>query len=100
VVYFGSAASYIHAASAGPYRASNALVWFAIKEAKKKNCVCFDLYGIAPLGADESHPWHGLTKFKQSFGGNRMHYIGGFDYPISDFWYNLYKLSKKSIRTL
>jgi len=94
IVYFGATASYIHAASDGPYRAANALVWTAIKEAKKKQCAYFDLYGVAPPGAAESHPWRGLTKFKESFGGARTHYIGGFDYPISNFEYNLYKVYK------
>lgn len=95
IVYFGDTASYIHAASDGPYRAANALVWAAIREAKKKQCEYFDLYGVAPLGADEKHPWHGLTKFKESFGGTRSHYIGAFDHPVSSLWYKLYKLAKK-----
>ncbi len=95
IVYFGDTASYIHAASSGPYRAANALVWTAMREAEKKQCAYFDLYGIAPPGASESHPWHGLTKFKESFGGNRIHYIGAFDYPFSNFWFNLYKFGKK-----
>lgn len=95
IVYFGQTASYIHAASDGPYRAANALVWTAIREAKKKNYKYFDLYGVAPQSASKSHPWRGLTKFKESFGGTRTHYIGAFDYIISNFWYNLYKLGKK-----
>lgn len=95
IVYFGDTASYIHAASAGHYRAANALVWTAMREAKKKQCARFDLYGVAPLSAVESHPWRGLTKFKESFGGARTHYIGAFDYPFSKFWFNLYKFGKK-----
>lgn len=98
MVYFGNTASYIHAASDGPYRAANALVWTAIKEAKNKQCKYFDLYGVAPLDADEKHPWRGLTKFKESFGGTRSHYIGAYDRPISKFWYELYKLGKKSLK--
>lgn len=94
VVYFGTTASYIHAASHGPYRAANSLVWTAIKEAKKQNCRYFDLYGVAPLGAGENHPWHGLTRFKESFGGARTHYIGSFDYTFSKFWYGLYQMYK------
>jgi len=98
IAYFGSTASYIHAASAGPYRAANVLVWTAIKEAKKRQHVYFDLYGVAPLDASENHPWRGLTKFKQSFGGTRTHYIGGFDYLFSNFWYRIYKLSKEILK--
>ncbi len=95
VVYFGDTASYIHAASAGQYRAANALVWTAMREAKKKQYAYFDLYGVSPLDAGENHPWRGLTKFKESFNGNRVRYIGAFDYPISNLWFNLYKLGKK-----
>jgi lipid II:glycine glycyltransferase (peptidoglycan interpeptide bridge formation enzyme) len=98
IVYFGDTASYIHAASDGPYRAANALVWTAMREAKKKQCAFFDLYGVAPLGAGPEHHWHGLTKFKESFGGARTHYIGGFDYSISNLWHKLYKFSKKSLK--
>lgn len=94
IVYFGDTASYIHAASAGQYRAANALVWTAMREAKKKQCAHFDLYGIAPLGAPENHPWRGLTKFKESFGGARTHYIGAHDYPISNVWYKIYNFYK------
>lgn len=100
IVYFGTNASYIHAASDGPYRAANALVWTAIKESKKRNCKYFDLYGVAPLGTNENHPWYGLTKFKESFGGTRIQYVGSFDYPISHFWYNLYKLEKDLLNNL
>lgn len=98
VVYFGKTASYIHAASSGSYRAANALVWFAMKEAEKKLCENFDMYGISPAGANEKHPWFGLTKFKESFGGKRTHYIGAFDHPFSGFWFKLYKLGKKSLK--
>lgn len=94
IIYFGPAASYVHAASAGPYRAANALVWAAIKEAKKKQCQWFDMYGVASADAGENHPWRGLTKFKESFGGKRIHYIGAFDYVFSSFWYKIYKLYK------
>ena len=66
IVYFGDTASYIPSASDGPYRAANALVWTAMREAKKKQCKYFDLYGVAPLGAGPEHHWHGLTKFKES----------------------------------
>lgn len=94
-VYFGKTASYIHAASFGPYRAANALVWAAIREAKKKQCLWFDLYGVAPENAPEDHPWRGLTRFKESFGGRRIHYISAFDYPFSRFKYNLYNIYKR-----
>lgn len=94
VAYFGPTASYIHAASAGRYRATNAVVWEAIKAAKKRGCSKFDLYGIAPKTASSSHPWSGLTMFKQSFGGEKKHYIGTFDYPLSKTWHGIYKMAK------
>lgn len=97
VVYFGTTASYIHAASHGSYRAANALVWAAMREAKKKNYLYFDMYGVSPANAPENHPWRGLTKFKESFGGRRVNYIGAYDYAFSDFWTNLYKIYKLHI---
>lgn len=92
IVYFGSTASYIHAASCGAYRAANALVWYAMKESKKKGCKEFDLYGVAPLNSGETHSWYGLTKFKESFSGKRTKYIGAYDYSFSDTWHSIYKL--------
>lgn len=51
------------------------LIWEAIQESKKRNCIALDFVGVW----DERIPkknqaWHGFTKFKEGFGGNALYY--------------------------
>lgn len=39
----------------------------------------FDLLGIAPPGSDETHYLAGVTRFKESFGGETIVYAGSYD---------------------
>ena len=58
------------------------LQWTALCDAKKHGCVSYDFYGIPPTD-DESHPMHGLYRFKTGFGGSIVHRIGSIDVPLS-----------------
>ncbi|NIT03732.1 peptidoglycan bridge formation glycyltransferase FemA/FemB family protein [Candidatus Saccharibacteria bacterium] len=81
---YGDTTSYIHGASVKTdVPASYTLLWEAILEAKRDKRSYFDFWGIAPEGADESHPWYGYTLFKKGFGGQPIDYIGAWDYAIS-----------------
>ena len=62
--------------------ASYLLQWEIIKEAKKKGCVLYNFWGIAPK-ENRHHPWHGLTLFKKGFGGEKREYIKTQDFPLS-----------------
>lgn len=70
-IYYYGASSHAHRASMAPYL----LQWEAIKFAKKAKCRTYDLLGIAPSSdADGSHPWRGITAFKEKFGGRVVNY--------------------------
>jgi lipid II:glycine glycyltransferase (peptidoglycan interpeptide bridge formation enzyme) len=85
---------YAHAAADDTYRklsAGTALVGQMILDAKESGLKQFDLYGIAP---DDSptHPWYGFTKFKRSFGGTPLTYLGAWDLPLKPVRYYIYRL--------
>ena len=61
------------------------LQWTALCDAKKYGCKSYDFYGIPPTD-DESHPMHGLYRFKTGFGGSIIHRIGSIDVPLSPLY--------------
>lgn len=85
---------YAHAAADDSYRklgAGTALLAYLIIDAKRCGKTTFDLYGIAP-NDDPAHKWAGFTKFKKSFGGTSLAYVGAWDLPLKPFGYFLYRL--------
>lgn len=85
---------YAHAAADDSYRklgAGTALVGQMILDAKDNGLTKFDLYGVAPTD-DPRHPWAGFTKFKRSFGGEPVTYVGAWDLPLQHLPYYLYRL--------
>lgn len=71
--------------------ATVALLTTAIFDAKEQGIEHFDFWGIAPDGADQSHPWYGFTEFKKSFGGRPVHYHGTYDLIMRPFRYKLFQ---------
>ena len=55
-----------------------ALQWHAMRRAMEADCACYDMFGIPPA-EDESHPMHGLYRFKTGFGGRIVQYCGTWD---------------------
>ncbi|PIZ58689.1 hypothetical protein COY23_00255 [bacterium (Candidatus Torokbacteria) CG_4_10_14_0_2_um_filter_35_8] len=97
VSFFGGFASYLHGASSSKNRnlmATYLLQWEQILEAKKRGCSFYDFGGVVPDSKDKLHKWHGITRFKAGFSGERKSYVGTWDLPISRFWYSLYKIGK------
>jgi len=77
----GRVAYYSHNASSVSGRKKfipTVLTWRAIRLAKKLGCSRFDFEGIE----DERYPvtkkWSGFTRFKKSFGGDVVEYVGSF----------------------
>lgn len=84
---------YAHAAAEDIHRklsAPTALVGHMILDAKASGLTSFDLYGIAPEN-QPNHPWAGFTRFKQSFGGHPVEYLGAWDLPLKPLRYQLYR---------
>lgn len=83
VIFYGTRATYFFGASSNRHRTVMApyLLHFEImKAAQKHGCHWYDLWGVAPKEDDASHDWHGITQFKNKFGGERFHFIGAYDF--------------------
>lgn len=96
VSFWGGRATYLHGALDSQYRkfmAPHLLQWEAILDAKKNGCKEYDMWGIAPKDHDNQHPWSGITRFKEGFGGKKLYFAGPFDLVLQKFWYRLYKLA-------
>ena len=90
LVISGNRGTYLYGASSSSnrnYMATYALQWEAMKIAKERGCVEYDLFGVAPR-PDPSHPLYGLYKFKSGFGGQLYHRMGCWDYPLDNEQYN------------
>lgn len=88
-VFYGDTAVYHYSGSSSKHTkipASYAMLWQAIKEAKKRGCQIFDLWGIAPTD-DPRHRFAGVTLFKKGFGGKRVDYLPAWDLPLSWFYW-------------
>lgn len=91
-------ATYLYGASTSYRRnlmATYAVQWRAMTIAKERGCVEYDMFGVSP-GCDESHPMHGLFRFKSGFGGELHHSMGCWDYPLDNEVYACYVAAEKS----
>lgn len=97
ISFFGDTAIYLHGASSYKHRnlmAPHLLHWQAMRDAKNAGLKYYDFGGIAPKDQPR-HPWQGITRFKQGFGGKRVVYIGTYDFVFRPMWYRAYELGKK-----
>ncbi len=91
VVFYGDAGFYHHGATANIHRkvpASYLVQWEAIREARERGCSYYNFWGIAPDDRP-NHPWVGLSRFKQGFGGFRTDYLHTQDLVLGPrYWVN------------
>lgn len=76
--YYEAASTLLNRKLPGAY----ALLWQAIRDAKKAGCARFNLWGIAPAGQPH-HRYAGVTTFKTGFGGEIVEYVPAHDLVIS-----------------
>ncbi|MDD4319203.1 MAG: peptidoglycan bridge formation glycyltransferase FemA/FemB family protein [Candidatus Peribacteraceae bacterium] len=69
-IYYYGASSSAHRNLMAPYL----LQWEAMKHCKAAGCGSYDLLGIAPPDAPATHPWNGVSAFKEKFGGTVVSY--------------------------
>jgi lipid II:glycine glycyltransferase (peptidoglycan interpeptide bridge formation enzyme) len=82
VLVHGKTATYLYGASSNEHRnlmAPYALQWAAMTDARDRGATEYDLFGIPPTD-DPAHPMHGLYRFKNGFGGDRVHRHGAWDF--------------------
>ena len=65
------------------------LQWESMQEAKRRGAKEYDLWGV------DAKKWPGLTRFKRGFGGEKISYIGSYDYIYNRFLYAGYMLKQK-----
>jgi lipid II:glycine glycyltransferase (peptidoglycan interpeptide bridge formation enzyme) len=91
-------AVYYYGASDDRQREANApmlLQWRAMQIAKQNGCGLYDLLGVAADENDPSDPLHGVSRFKQKFGGLIVRYHPQSDFIIRPFWYEGFAWLKK-----
>lgn len=113
LVSFGSTVTYVHGASSSRDRqhmAPHLLQWESLRRAQALGFTRYDLFGVAPPSAPHSgatggkppgasmHPWAGITRFKEGFGGQRVTYPGAYDYVINPLTYWLYTAARRLVR--
>ena len=90
VLFWSGMAFYHQAASRSKYARFSipySLLWEAIKEAKKRDCLLFDFWGYVDPQKQKKHPWAGPTLFKMGFGGEVREYVKTQDLPLSKkYW--------------
>lgn len=98
ILDFGESRTYLYGATSNLHRnvmAQYALHHFLIKDAIQKGFKTFDFWGIAPEGADSSHPWFGITRYKMGFGGDVLEMPGTYEIPTKHVMYAVYRMAKK-----
>lgn len=92
VFWCGERALYMYGASGEAARktyAAYALQWHAMRAARSRGSVRYDLGGI-PVQPQEQDPQYGLYLFKKGFGGERREFAGAHDVTSSRARYALW----------
>ncbi|NQV90398.1 peptidoglycan bridge formation glycyltransferase FemA/FemB family protein [Candidatus Uhrbacteria bacterium] len=97
MIDFGDTRTYLHGASSntdrnlmGPYL----LHWELLRDARAQGIQFYDWWGVAPEGADDQHPWAGISRFKRGFGGEEVEGLGTYDHVIAPLKYYLYQMAR------
>lgn len=87
IAYVGNQGIYRHGASiSSVIPVAYLLQWRAIQETKRRGLPHYNLWGIADT-SNTKHPWHGLTLFKEGFGGTKKEYLHAHDLSITPLYY-------------
>lgn len=70
-------------------------VWTMMIDAKNLGLSSFDMWGVAPEGADSKHKWAGISEFKRGFGGQTVNTLGTWDIPLKKGKYKAYNMYRK-----
>lgn len=92
VFYFSTRAYYVYGMSRNLHREkmpTYLLQWEAMKRAKSRGCLVYDLWG-APDEFNESDSLWGVFRFKEGLGGEVIRTLGAWDFAPDPFWYKMY----------
>ena len=103
MIFYGPEASYHYGVSSmlgAKYSAAPLLHMEAIKEAKKRGCIRYNLWGIVEPN-ETNHRFYGVSEFKRSFGCEELRYTPAHDLILKPLAYQKTKLvetARKKIR--
>ena len=103
MIFYGPEASYHYGVSSElgtKYSAAPLLHMEAMKEARKRGCVRYNLWGIVEPN-ETSHRFYGVSEFKRSFGCDELRYTPAHDLVLKPLQYQKTKLvesARKRIR--
>jgi peptidoglycan pentaglycine glycine transferase (the first glycine) len=94
IVIFENGMSYYHHGASIPTKEpiNYKMHWYIIKKSKELKNSKYNFWGITLKG--EKHPWYGLTKFKQGFGGEIVKLMPTMDYVLNYKYYFTYLYEK------
>lgn len=98
LIQAGTTVTYAHGASSSQWRelmAPHLLHWESLRWAQRRGATRYDFFGIAPAGATSNHPWAGITRFKEGFGGERADYVGAYDLVMDRTWYPMLRVARQ-----
>jgi lipid II:glycine glycyltransferase (peptidoglycan interpeptide bridge formation enzyme) len=104
VIFYNGEAVYHYGVSTpdnGHLPGSYACQWAAILEAKRRGCVRYNFWGVAPEEMT-NHRFAGVSLFKRGFGGQEIPYLTAHDLPISNRYWLTYAFEylRKKLRRL
>lgn len=85
IIFYGQEAAYHYGASTldgRKYPGAYLIQWEAIKEAKKRNLLSYNFWGVAPED-QKDHRFYGLSIFKRGFGGVDFEYLHAHDLVVN-----------------
>ena len=94
MIFYGPEASYHYGVSSElgtKYSAAPLLHMEAMKEARKRGCTRYNLWGIVEPN-ETSHRFYGVSEFKRSFGCEELRYTPAHDLILSPVKYQMTKL--------
>lgn len=102
MIDFGNVRTYLHGASSYEHRslmAPHILHWELLNNARQNGLTQYDWWGVAPEDQPH-HPWAGISRFKRSFVGDDIVYVGTYDLVKKPVVYAVYSLSRHALRFL
>lgn len=97
IIFYGEEALYLYGGSSDKYKnlmAPYLLHWKMMLDAKEAGMKVYNFLGVAPAGAP-NHPWAGITRFKQQFGGEQKDIVGSYDLIFKPIEYKLFKIAEQ-----
>jgi lipid II:glycine glycyltransferase (peptidoglycan interpeptide bridge formation enzyme) len=105
IIFYGSEAAYHYGAStdlARQYPGAYAIQAQAMKEARKRGCTRYNMWGVAEHGQTQ-HRFYGVSVFKRGFGGEDVAYLPAHDLIVNPLFYPLtysFETARRKLRKL